>query len=171
MTIDLCTAPKKAGNLLNDLTAAPHWRILVADDDADTADSMTLLLRLLGHTVISTYSGLGTLATAATFLPQIVFLDIGMPEMNGYDVARQLRAMPEIATVVLVALTGYGRDEDRRRAKEAGFDFHFLKPTTLTTIEQFLAGLPSRHAGAIPLTSGKPQGSTRIEGTISSVRG
>jgi CheY-like chemotaxis protein len=91
--------------------------------------------------------------------------------MNGYDVARQLRAMPEMATVVLVALTGYGRDEDRRRAKEAGFDFHFLKPTALTTIEQFLAGLPSGHAGAIPLTSGQPQGSTRIEGTISSVRG
>jgi CheY-like chemotaxis protein len=123
-------------------SAPPRRRILVVDDYPDVADSLALLLRLLGHQVLSVYTGPGALAAAATFLPQVIFLDIGLPGMSGYEVARRLREMPEVSSAVLVAVSGWGQEEDRRQAKEAGFDHHFLKPTEASAIEQFLAGLP-----------------------------
>jgi CheY-like chemotaxis protein len=125
---------------INDSTA-PTRRILVADDNADAAESMAMLLRLLNHQVMTVYTGRGALAAAVTFLPQIVFLDIGMPEMDGFDVARRLREIPELSGTVLVALTGWAREQDHRRAQEAGFDHYLLKPTEASTIVQFLAGL------------------------------
>jgi CheY-like chemotaxis protein len=129
-----------AHSSINDFTA-PTRRILVADDNADVAESLAMLLRLLNHQVMTVYTGRGALAAAATFLPQIVFLDIGLPEMDGFDVARSLRGIPELSDTVLVALTGWGGEQNHRRAEEAGFDHYLLKPTEASTIVQILAGL------------------------------
>ena len=120
----------------------PSRRILVVDDHADTADTLAMLLQLLGHELMSCYDGPSTLAAAATFRPQIVILDLGLPKMSGYEVATRLREMPELQSTWLVALSGWGREEDRRRAKEAGFDHHLLKPTELSVLEQLIASLP-----------------------------
>jgi CheY-like chemotaxis protein len=122
---------------------APSRRILVVDDYADAANCLARLLRVLGHQVLSAYTGPGTLAAARQFLPHVIFLDIGMPEMSGYDVAKQLREIPELSSTVIVALTGWGREEDRRLAKEAGFDHHLLKPAGPSDLQQILEGLKS----------------------------
>lgn len=103
-------------------------RILVVDDNVDSAESMALLLGLEGHEVQITYDGPSTLNLVRTFRPQVVLLDIGLPGMNGYEVAQQLRHDPEMPKIILIALTGYGQAEDRKRSQEAGFDHHFTKP-------------------------------------------
>ena len=103
-------------------------RVLVVDDNADGADSLALHLRLSGHEVQVAYSGPAALKVAEPFRPDVVLLDIGLPGMDGYEVARRLRQQPGLADVVLVAVTGYGTDEDRSRSQEAGFDAHLVKP-------------------------------------------
>jgi PAS domain S-box-containing protein len=103
-------------------------RILVVDDNVDAAMSVTGLLKLWGHEVQAAFNGPEAIDVARTFRPQIVLLDIGMPGMSGYDVARQLRSEPEFQGLVITALTGYGQAEDRRRSHEAGFDHHLTKP-------------------------------------------
>jgi CheY-like chemotaxis protein len=120
---------------------APSRRVLVVDDYADAADSLAMLLHLLGHQVMTAYTAPGTLAAAETFRPQFIFLDSGSRQ-NGYDVAKRLREMPELSSTVIVALSGWGREEDRRRSKEAGFDHYFVKPAEPSAIEKLLAGLP-----------------------------
>jgi CheY-like chemotaxis protein len=127
-------------NSINDSTA-PTRRILVVDDNADVAESLAMLLRFLNHQVMTVYNGRGALAAAATFLPQIIFLDIGMPEMDGCAVAKRLREIPELSGTVLVALTGWGGEQAYHRAEEAGFDHYLLKPTEASTIVQILAAL------------------------------
>jgi PAS domain S-box-containing protein len=103
-------------------------RILVVDDNVDAAVSVVKLLKLWGHDVHTAFSGPEALQMARTFRPQIVLLDIGMPGMSGYEVAKQLRAQPEFQSLVITALTGYGQAEDRRRSQEAGFNHHLTKP-------------------------------------------
>ena len=103
-------------------------RILVVDDNVDAADSLGTLLRLAGHEVRVVHDGRGAVDAAAEFLPEVVLLDIAMPDMDGYDVARRLRQLAGGETALIVAVTGFGRDEDRRRAKAAGFDLHVTKP-------------------------------------------
>ncbi|PYM44914.1 MAG: hypothetical protein DME16_19205 [Candidatus Rokuibacteriota bacterium] len=103
-------------------------RILVVDDDVDGAETLAILLRVAGHDVQVAHDGPSTLKIAAAFLPEVVFLDVGMPGMDGFETARQLRQRVELAKVVLVALTGYGREEDRARATQAGFDHFLVKP-------------------------------------------
>jgi CheY-like chemotaxis protein len=121
-------------------------RVLVVDDNRDAADSMGMLLRLKGNDVRTAHDGLEGVELAGTFRPELVLLDIGLPKLNGYDVARQIRRQPGGAEVVLVALTGWGQDEDRRRSQEAGFDLHVVKPVDLMALEQLLAGLPATRA-------------------------
>jgi CheY-like chemotaxis protein len=104
-------------------------RILVADDDVDGAETLAIVLRLAGHDVQVAHDGPSTLKIAADFLPEVVFLDVGMPGMDGFETARQLRQVVELDEAVLVALTGYGREEDRQRAVQAGFDHFLVKPT------------------------------------------
>ncbi|HEX4948830.1 MAG TPA: ATP-binding protein [Blastocatellia bacterium] len=108
--------------------SVPCCRILVVDDNVDSAKSMALLLELEGHEVQMTYDGPTALELAQAFRPQVMILDIGLPGMNGYEVARQLRSDQTMKKTVLIALTGYGQAEDRARSKEAGFDHHFTKP-------------------------------------------
>lgn len=103
-------------------------RVLVADDNTDAAESLGEVLRLLGHDVRVAYDGQQALAMAAEFEPEVVLLDIGMPRMNGYETAEQMRAQPWATHAVLIALTGWGHDEDKRRASDAGFNHHFTKP-------------------------------------------
>jgi len=104
-------------------------RILVADDDLDGAETLAIVLRVAGHDVQIAHDGPSTLRIAADFQPDVVFLDVGMPGMDGFETARQLRQSVELDKTVLVALTGYGREEDRARAAQAGFDHFLVKPT------------------------------------------
>jgi CheY-like chemotaxis protein len=104
----------------------PVRSVLIADNNVDAADSLAVLLRMSGHEVTTAYTGPEALAAVQTFAPDAVVLDVVLPKIDGYEVARRLRAAS--ATLLLVAVTGYGRDEDRRRAHEAGFDHHLIKP-------------------------------------------
>ncbi len=129
---------------LGSFSPSPPRRVLVVDDNADAADSLAVLLRLLGHDVRVAHDGPQALAAAAGGWPELVLLDIGMPGMDGYEVARRLRADPATAGAVLAALTGWGQEEDRRRSKEAGFDLHLVKPADLGELQRLLAELPAR---------------------------
>jgi signal transduction histidine kinase len=117
-------------------------RILVVDDNRDAADSLGMLLKFLGADVRTVNDGPSALEAFQTYRPSVVLLDIGMPGMDGYEVARRTRQQPEGAGVTLIALTGWGQDEDRRRSKEAGIDHHLVKPVDLSVLEQLLAIQP-----------------------------
>jgi PAS domain S-box-containing protein len=114
-------------------------RILVVDDSEDSADIMGMFLRRKGNDVRIAYDGVEAVEAAETFHPEFVLLDISLPRMNGYEVARRIRQQPACRDVILVAMTGRGQDEDKRRALKAGFNFHAVKPMELTTIEELLA--------------------------------
>ncbi|MFL5341486.1 MAG: ATP-binding protein, partial [Gemmataceae bacterium] len=118
--------------------AAVARKILLVEDDDDGRDSLALLLQLVGHQVATAADGARALAEAATFLPEVALIDIGLPDMDGLELARQLRAVHGGA-VRLVALTGYGQDEDQQRSFAAGFDHHLLKPVDLRTLESLLS--------------------------------
>jgi DNA-binding response OmpR family regulator len=98
----------------------------------------------MGHDVRVAYNGTDAVSAAAEYRPDAVFLDIGLPGRNGYDVARILRSSPELASVTLVAFTGYGRTEDRRRVREAGFDYHLVKPAEAAELAKIVDALPAR---------------------------
>jgi CheY-like chemotaxis protein len=116
--------------------------VLVVDDSADTADSLALLLRMEGHEVRVAYEGAAALEAAQTFCPEVVLSDIGLPGMTGYELAPRLRQLPGLADILLVALTGYAQEEDRRRAEAAGFDAYLVKPADLDTVRALLANVP-----------------------------
>jgi CheY-like chemotaxis protein len=119
-------------------------RVLIVDDNADSAESLEMILQLLGHETLSLTDPRKALDVSRTFQPDLVFLDIGMPGMSGYDVARALRADSVApAQVKLVALTGWGQPEDRRRSEESGFDYHVVKPAELKVIEQICQDVAS----------------------------
>lgn len=113
-------------------------RILVVDDNVDAAETLAMLLEMEGHTVSREYGAQQALERAQREAPQIVFLDIGLPEMNGYELAHRLRAMPETANAILVAVTGYGQPEDKERALQAGLDHHLVKPVSLDSIRSLI---------------------------------
>jgi CheY-like chemotaxis protein len=119
----------------------PQRRVLVVDDNPDAADSLALLLRLAGQDVRTAYDGHRALLQAREFLPDLVLLDIGMPGMDGYEVARRLRSEARLQGARVVAVTGWGQEEDRRRSTEAGFDHHLVKPVDSMALERLLAGL------------------------------
>jgi signal transduction histidine kinase len=125
------TSPQATG------TSAPECRILVAEDSADAAEMMRLMLEVKGHDVRVAADGVQAVALARTFNPQIAFLDIGMPRMDGYEAARRIRELLG-GRVLLVALTGWGQDEDKRRSREAGFDHHLTKPPEPELLDQLI---------------------------------
>jgi PAS domain S-box-containing protein len=114
-------------------------RVLVVDDNADAADSLVALLEALGHTATVAHDGVEGLQAARAFQPDLVFLDIGLPGMSGYEVAREIRRTPALHRVVLIALTGWGSQSDQEQSHEAGFDQHLTKPVSLEALEQALA--------------------------------
>ncbi len=113
-------------------------RILVVEDNKDLADSLRVLLHLLGHNVRVAHSGMGSVAIAREWQPEVVLCDIGLPGIDGYETARQLRRLPGMAKALLVAITGYGQESDLTRCKETGIDRHFLKPIDLSVLKELL---------------------------------
>jgi two-component system, chemotaxis family, CheB/CheR fusion protein len=109
-------------------------RVLIVDDDPDTAISQALLFRMSGHEALSLTEGESALEAVRSFVPDLILLDIGLPSIDGYELARRIRGAG--CTACLVAVTGYGRPEDRRRALEAGFDHHLLKPVEPEALER-----------------------------------
>jgi CheY-like chemotaxis protein len=108
--------------------AAKPLRILVVDDNLDSADSLGLLMKLLGNEVEIVHDGLAAVAAAYEFKPRVVLLDIGLPGLNGYEAAKMIRQQPSGKLAILIAVTGWGEDIDRQRSKAAGFDHHLVKP-------------------------------------------
>jgi CheY-like chemotaxis protein len=123
--------------------SVPKRRILVVDDNRDAADSLAIMLRLAGHDPHTANDGLEGVQAAGTFRPDVVLLDIGLPRMNGYEAARHIRGQPWGQGMALIALSGWGQDEDRRRALEAGFDHHLTKPVEAPALEKLLALITS----------------------------
>jgi CheY-like chemotaxis protein len=115
-------------------------RILVVDDNEDAADSLAMLLEYLGGTVRVANSGEAALEILEEYRPEVVLLDIGMPGMDGYAVARRVREQPQYAEARLIALSGWSQDEDKQRSSQSGFDYHLTKPVDLTTLESLLTG-------------------------------
>jgi CheY-like chemotaxis protein len=112
---------------------------LVVDDNRDSAESMAMLLRLFGNDVRTVQDGRLALEVAAAYHPDVVLLDIGLPGLDGLEVCRRLRARNDESQPLIVALTGYGMEEDRRRSQEAGFDSHMVKPVDLETLQELLS--------------------------------
>jgi CheY-like chemotaxis protein/nitrogen-specific signal transduction histidine kinase len=125
--------------LIESALPMPKFRILVVDDYADAAESMALLLQAEGHEVETADCGLKAIELAQVFQPQVVLLDIGLPDLDGYEVAKRMRVLPETRDAILIALTGYGRAEDRERSQSAGFNHHLLKPMDFKKLSALLA--------------------------------
>jgi CheY-like chemotaxis protein len=117
----------------------PQRRILIVDDSRDGGESLAMLLRVLGAEVALAHSGRQALERVASFNPDVVLLDIGMPGMDGYEVARRIRANPAHRNMQLIALTGWGQDEDRQRSAAAGFNHHLVKPADVDKLRQLLS--------------------------------
>jgi len=132
-------------------TAGPvrQYRILLADDNIDFVNSIGSLLRSMGHTVQISHDGNQALVAAEAFVPDFAFLDIGLPQMNGYDLARALRRLPTLRKTVLVAVTGWGQQKDRQQAFDAGFEGHLVKPVSFEQISAILAGSREGFAHAV----------------------
>jgi CheY-like chemotaxis protein/two-component sensor histidine kinase len=140
-------APASPANGMAEHTPLPaKYRILVVDDSKDSAESMSLLLRLEGQDVQIASDGLEAVAAAERFRPDVVLLDIGLPRINGYEAARRIREQAWGQSMFLIAVTGWGQEDDRRRAKEAGFDQHLTKPVDPATVLELLATLPTSRA-------------------------
>jgi CheY-like chemotaxis protein len=122
-------------------------RALIVDDNVDAAVALSLLLQLGGHTTALAYEGIEALRAVAEFKPDIVLLNLGLPGMDGYELARTIRRQPELDNPLLVAVTGSNAPEDRLRTAQAGFDEHLTKPVEISTIELLLMNLPERRAG------------------------
>ena len=120
--------------------ASGRRKVLVVDDNHDAADSLAMMLRVMGHDVATAYDGRTALTLVEQQPPEIMLLDLGMPQLNGYEVCRRIRREPWGALVRIVALSGWGQEEDRRRSAEAGFDRHLVKPIALTDLQALLAG-------------------------------
>jgi CheY-like chemotaxis protein len=118
-------------------------RIVVVDDLADAANSLALLLALWGHDAKVCYSGAAALDTARTHQPEVVLLDVGLPRMDGFEVARRLREQPELASTTIIGISGYGDEASRTCARQAGFDHYLLKPIDLDYLNWLLHGAPS----------------------------
>jgi CheY-like chemotaxis protein len=121
-------------------------RILVVDDNHDAADTLAMMLKLTGNQVHTCYDGISAVAAAGTFNPMVILLDIGMPDVNGYETCRMIREKPWGEPIIIIALTGYGLEEDIRKSKEAGFNAHLLKPVDLNELVSALDKLISKQA-------------------------
>ncbi len=146
-------APRAASDAGPAIKADVRLRILVVDDNEDAAASLTRMLELMGHEVHIAFDGVECIREAGRFHPEIVFLDIGMPRLNGYDTAKRLRGEPGSREILLVAVTGWGQDEDRRRAREAGFDHHLVKPVDFDALSAILAAYSARRRLAVNSSS------------------
>jgi PAS domain S-box-containing protein len=144
------TATETASKLEEKVYAPPSggpMRVLVVDDNVDSAESMAVLLRLYGHEVRLAHDGEAALEEARSFKPDVIFLDLSLPKMDGYEVARRLRQEPATSGMTLVAMTGYGHEEERRRTQEAGFYSHLVKPVDFDLLRELLSSLSPNQTG------------------------
>ena len=132
-------SPELPEPTVSELTITTPRRVLVVDDNQDSAESLALLLKLAGHETHIAYDGLEAVQAAAAFRPDVVLLDLGLPKMNGYEAARRMRAQSRNNGMVLVALTGWGQEEDRQKSRAAGFDAHIVKPVDPAVLSKLLA--------------------------------
>ncbi len=146
VTLPTLAAEAPAAAAAQSPASAPvkHYRILLADDNVDFAASLAMLLETMDHTVLVANDGQRALEIAPDFKPDFCFLDIGLPKVHGYDLARRLRAHPVTRNAVMVAVSGWGQEEDKRRSREAGFDHHLIKPVDFSQIEAVLATFSPR---------------------------
>jgi CheY-like chemotaxis protein len=114
-------------------------RVLVVDDNQDSAETIAMLIELWGHQARIVHNGPAALTEAPDWRPEVVLLDIGLPGIDGYEVARRLRQEPVMAGALLIAMTGYGQERDRRMSSEAGFDHHLVKPVDPAVLQKLLA--------------------------------
>src|SRR5262245_19745901 len=121
-------------------------RVLVVDDNVDSAESLAVLLRFYGHDVRLAHDGEAALEEARSYRPDVMFLDLNLPKMDGYEVARRLRLEPAMSGMTLVAMTGYGQEEERRRTREAGFHLHLVKPVDFDILQDLLSSLPANQS-------------------------
>lgn len=127
--------------------SVPTRRVLIVDDNIDAADSLALLLKGNGHDVETAYTATAALQCLEHCCPEFVLLDIGLPEIDGYQLAGRMRSVPRLSSTRLIAVTGYGQAEDRQRARAAGFDDHLVKPVNLPALDRILAGPPAGATG------------------------
>jgi len=126
--LPLTTAPEISPAQKSDVKDIIKKRILVVDDNEDAASTLAALLEFGGHSIVTAFSGKQAIESEAAFNPEIIFLDIGLPDMTGYDVVRKIRSTQKGENIICIALTGYGQDQDKQAAESAGFDYHFVKP-------------------------------------------
>jgi len=125
------------------VTPTPRrFRILVVDDNHDSALSLAMMLSIMGHETRTAHDGESAVETAESFLPEVVLLDIGLPKLNGYEVAQRIREQAWGTSMFLIAVTGWGQEEDRQRSSEVGLNVHMVKPVEPAVLERLLAGLP-----------------------------
>jgi DNA-binding response OmpR family regulator len=122
-------------------------RVLVVDDHRDSADSLAMLLKAMGHEVERAYDGEQAIELASKILPELILLDIGMPRMDGFETCRRIKAESWSERTRVVALTGWGQDEDRRKSRAAGFDHHLVKPVEIGELVSLMTSLDSRRDG------------------------
>lgn len=139
--LSLCAAPQEVAVPVPAIDAVRSLRVLVVDDRRDSLVTMSKLLKTLGHDVATAGDGEEGLLAAREFLPDVMFSDIGLPRLDGYALARTVRSEPQLASTFLVAVTGYGSPEDRRRAEEAGFDYHLTKPVSFDDLREALSAV------------------------------
>jgi CheY-like chemotaxis protein len=120
---------------------APGRRILIVDDNKDSAESLAMLLEITGHRTFIVHDGVAAIAAAEAHRPEVMLLDIGMPRLNGYEVCRRVRLQPWGAEIKIIALTGWGQEEDRRKSQEAGFDGHLVKPVDYNALLELLGSI------------------------------
>ena len=126
------------------MTQPDVCRVLVVDDNVDNADSLATLVRMLGHEVAVAYDGQEAIEVAGRFGPDLVLLDIGLPKLDGFEVAERLRAGRDGAAMFLVAITGWSQDEEKERARKAGFDEHMTKPVDPRRLEALIGSMCAR---------------------------
>ena len=150
--IRLPTAPTRVATAVDGATSAAasrnNLRVLIVEDNLDAAEMLELAVSQLGHVTRVAHDGATAITIATDFAPDVILLDIGLPVMDGYTVVRTLRRDPEFRTVHIAAVTGWGQEEDRRRARDAGFDSHFTKPLSPAALEHLLATIPHRPLSA-----------------------
>src|SRR5688572_9178531 len=133
-------------------SAVPRrFKILVVDDSPDSALSMAMMLAIMGHDTRTAHDGESAVRSAETFLPDVVLLDIGLPKLNGYEVAQRIRGQAWGRSMFLIAVTGWGQDEDRQRSSEVGLNLHMVKPVEPSALEKLLATLPGNSSGSVRL--------------------
>ena len=134
-------AHDKPGKTVRATAPAKSRRMLVVDDNVDAAHMLAMLLEATGHKTMVEHTAKSALERARRDLPEVCLLDIGLPDLDGNDLARQLRAQPETERCILIAITGYGQEQDRRRTAESGFDYHLVKPVNMEQLLDLLSGL------------------------------